>query len=364
MTVSKQQAYLNKVGLDAIIAGSPQNVTYTAQFKIPSHGVVVDRLAFSIVTRKKSYLIVANMEESTAKKYAKVDEVIAYREFQEPATDKLAALISDLGLKKIAIEKQRISAHDFLTLKERLGAVQWEDSTSLFYQMRTVKEPREIELLTKQAQLATRVHTQVKSMAKIGMSEIELWSEIMKLMILGGAESSVIPCVGFGERSAFPNAPPTENRLNKGDVVRIDILFSMRGYNSDIARTYVAQTRTPNQVKMWNNLVEVHKRLIELISPGKQAHEVYQVYEQAFKRLDLPVSDFVGHGLGLELHEEPYIGRFHNAVLEPGMVLCIEPFVFLKDCGYHIEDTILVTEKGCKLLSSYKEFEDLPIIAL
>ena len=58
MTVSKQQAYLNKVGLDAIIAGSPQNVTYTAQFKIPSHGVVVDRLAFSMVTRKKSYLIV------------------------------------------------------------------------------------------------------------------------------------------------------------------------------------------------------------------------------------------------------------------------------------------------------------------
>lgn len=362
MSVSRQQALLSKVGLDAMIAVSPQNVTYTAQFKIPSHGVVAGRLVFTLVTKQKLYLIVANMEESTARKYAKVDEVIAYREFEESATDKLAALISELGLLKIGIEQHHISVHDYSALKERLDRAELTDCTALFEELRAIKETWEIELLTTMAQLASSVHTEILPMAEIGMSEIELWSEIMRLMIRGGAEESAIPCVGFGARSAFPNAPPTENKLKRSDVVRIDLLFKMKGYHSDICRTTVAQIVTPKQSAMWQNLVEVHKSLLELISPGRESSEVYQVYEQAFQRLDLPVSDFVGHGLGLDLHEPPFVSRFYNNVLEPGMVLCIEPFVFFKDCGYHIEDTILVTETGHKLLSSYDGFEELRIM--
>jgi len=362
MSVSGQQALLSKVGLDAMVAVSPQNVNYTIQFKIPSHGVVVGRLVFTLVTRDRSYLIVANMEESTAKKYAKVDEVIAYREFEESATDKLAALISELGLAKVGLEQHHISAHDYLALKERLERAELTDCTALFEELRTIKEPWEIELLTTMAQLASNTHAQILSVAEIGMSEIELWSEIMRLMIRGGAEESAIPCVGFGERSAFPNAPPTENKLKRGDIVRIDLLFRMKGYHSDICRTTVAQTATPKQRAMWQNLVEVHKSLLELFSPGRESSEIYRVYEQAFQRLGLPVSDFVGHGLGLDLHEPPFVSRFYNNVLEPGMVLCMEPFVFFKDCGYHIEDTILVTETGHKLLSSYHGFEELRIM--
>lgn len=362
MSVSRQQALLSKVGLDAMIAVSPQNVTYTAQFKVPSQGIVPGRLAFTLVTRKKSYLLVANMEESTAKRYAKIDEVITYREFEESATDKLAALISDLGLTKIGIEQHHISAHDFLSLKEHLRKVQWEDSTAFFQQLRTTKEPLEVELLTKLAQLASNVHSETRHIAVIGMTEVELWSEIMRLMVRGGVERVAIPCVGFGERSAFPNAPPTEKRLAKGDVVRIDILTSMQGYHSDICRTTVAQTITHDQSEMWKNLVEVHRRLLDLISPGIETREVYQAYEQAFTRLGLPVSDFVGHGLGLDVHEAPLVGRFDNTVLESGMVLCIEPFVFFEDCGYHIEDTILVTDKGQQLLSSFEDFAELQLL--
>lgn len=358
---SRQQSLLNKMGLDGMIAVSPQNVTYTLQFKIPSHGAIPDRLAFTLVTKNKSYLIVANMEETTCKKYARVDEVIAYREFQESPTEKLAKLISDLAITRVGIEMRAINAWEYQALVKHLGSkVKFEDCTPAFYQMRTVKESWELEKLTHMAQLATNTHLQIKKLAKVGMREIDLWSEIVRLMMLGGAETPVIPCVGFGERSTFPNAPPTENRLNKGDMARIDLLFAMHGYCSDIARTYVAVTRTAEQEKLWNNLIDVHKRIIEAIKPGREAREVYAVFEQGFKKLGLPVSDFVGHGLGLELHEEPYIGRFHNAVLEPGMVMCIEPFVFAK--GVHVEDTVLVTENGCKLLSSFKEFEELPII--
>ncbi len=362
MSVSRQQALLSKVGLDAMIAVSPQNVTYTAQFKIPSHGIVPGRLAFTLVTRENSYLLVANMEESTAKRYAKVDGVVAYREFEESATDKLAALISDLGLLKVGIEQHHISAHDFLSLKERLGEVQWEDSTALFEQLRTIKEPWEIELLTKMAQLASTVHGEIREIATIGMTEMELGAEIMRSMFRGGADSLAILCVGFGDRSAFPNAPPTEKRLAQDDVVRIDILASMHGYHSDIARTTVAKTITPDQSAMWQNLVAVHRQLLDLISPGRETRQVYEAYEQAFNRLGLPVSDFVGHGLGLDVHELPFVSRFHNSVLEPGMVLCIEPFVFFEDCGYHIEDTVLVTDEGRKLLSSFEDFAELQLL--
>ncbi|MFC1912671.1 M24 family metallopeptidase [Chloroflexota bacterium] len=362
MSISGQQALLSKAGLDAMVAVSPQNVNYTIQFKIPSHGVVVGRLVFTLVTKQRSYLIVANMEESTARKYAKVDEVIAYREFEESATNKLAALISELSLAKVGIEQHHISANDYSALKERLETAKLTDCTALFEELRTIKEPWEIDLLTTMAQLASNTHTRIIPIAEIGMSETELWAEIMRLMIRGGAEESAIPCVGFGKRSAFPNAPPTENKLKRGDVVRIDLLFRMKGYHSDICRTTVAQTVTPKQSTMWQNLVEVHKSLLELISPGRESSEVYQMYEQAFHRLGLPVSDFVGHGLGLDLHEPPFVSRFYNNVLEPGMVLCMEPFVFFKDCGYHIEDTILVTETGHKLLSSYDDFEELQIM--
>ena len=359
MSASRQQALVSKVGLDGMIGVSPQNVTYTGQFKVPTYGIVPGRLAFTLVTEKKSYLIVVNMEESTAKRYAKVDEVVAYREFGETAVDKLAALISDLGLLRVGIELNEISAHDFLSLKERLGRVQWEDSTPLFQELRTTKEQWEIELLTKMAQLASTVHEEIRDIATIGMTESELGLEIMRLMIRGGADDFTLLCVGFGDRSALPNAWPTEKTLTKGDIVRIDILASMQGYHSDIARTTVAQTSTHEQSVMWNNLVEVHRRLLDLISPGRETREVYEVYEQAFTRLGLPLTDFVGHGLGLDIHESPFVSRFHNAVLEPGMVLCIEPLVFFEDCGYHIEDTLLVTDEGRKLLSSFDEFAEL-----
>lgn len=363
MSVIRQQNILKKTDLDAMVAVSPQNVNYTIQFKIPSHGVVVGRLVFTLVTEQRSYLIVANMEESTAKKYAKVDEVIAYREFEELAIDKLANLISDLGLEKVGIEQHHISAHDFMALKERLDRTDLTDCTAQFEEVRSIKEPWEIDLLTRMAQLASNTHTEILSIAEIGMSEIDLWAEIMKLMIRGGAEESAIPCVGFGERSSYPNAPPTENKLKHGDIVRIDLLFRMKGYHSDICRTTVAKSVTPKQTSMWKNLVEVHKNLLELISPGKESSEIYQVYEQAYQCLGLKASDFVGHGLGLDLHEPPFVSRFYNDVLKPGMVLCMEPFVFFKDCGYHIEDTVLVTETGHKLLSSYDGFEELRIIA-
>jgi Xaa-Pro aminopeptidase len=153
--------------------------------------------------------------------------------------------------------------------------------------------------------------------------------------------------VGSGPRSAAVNAPPTGRVLERGDMVRLDIIGTKNRYHSDVARTAVVGEPTSEQQHVYELLHGVHRRCLDALRPGALTSDVYAIYRSAMDEARLPPYHFVGHGLGITLHEDPFVNALASIPLEEGMVLCIEPLTLLEGrFGVQIEDEVLITRDG------------------
>jgi Xaa-Pro aminopeptidase len=181
------------------------------------------------------------------------------------------------------------------------------------------------------------------------MTERELGSMITERYGAAGGDQLTMLVVGSGPRSSHPNAPPTNRVLEDGDLVRFDVIGTKGGYYSDVARTAVVGEPSERAAEIYKLLDEVHARALDAVRPGAKTNDVYRIYEEAMEQAGLPAYHFVGHGLGLTLHEEPFVDHRSSTPLAEGMVLCIEPLTFVEgEFGIQIEDEVIVTGDGCQ----------------
>jgi Xaa-Pro aminopeptidase len=133
---------------------------------------------------------------------------------------------------------------------------------------------------------------------------------------------------------------------------------------SDTGKAAVVAETSESQRRTWHKLVETQSAILERIKPGVNTRELWQVLIDKFKQFDLePSITFLGHGIGLSLHEEPYITARSDTILEPGMVFCIEPVYKVPgEMGFHIEDEVAVTEDGYELFTDFDGARELTII--
>ena len=170
--------------------------------------------------------------------------------------------------------------------------------------------------------------------------------------------------VATGERSVFPNVGPTARVLKHGDVCRVEIFPDHR---RAIMRASAVPRRSaaapPQAERIWANLTACKHMLLDAIQPGASSRAIYDLYLKKTEELNLPRISFVGHGIGLHLHEDPYLGP-GDQPLEAGMVLGIEPLIYETGFGFGMQnkDMVLVTEHGCELLSDYADTDRLIIV--
>ena len=354
--IQRQATTLREMHVDAMIASSPQNVAYTIQFMVPSHPIIPERPAASVVTADdNSAVLVANMEETTTKRYGQVDSVHAYVEFEEQPMDRLARLLSDMGLSesKIAVEMEYLPARDYAMLQERLPRCSFVAADNILARLRMVKTTGEIDKLRKVGRIASEVHASVYKKVGAGNTERDLAAEIWGEYLRRGGDAMSILVVASGDRSALPNGSATDRVLGPGELIRVDIIALCDYYYSDVARTIVVGEPNNEQRGIWRKIYDTHQMLLDMVKPGVMTSDLYSVFRREFQRYGFPVNDFVGHGLGLGLHEQPLIGKIGDHVLEENMVLCIEPFITYEKLGYHVEDEVLVTSTGYELLTKY-----------
>ena len=342
-------------GLDAIIAISPENVTYVSGFVVPSQSLMRWRHAACIVTADgRISMIAIDMEATTVKAHAGIDDLRIYREFTDDPMETLAQALIDLRLNrsKVAIEMEFLPAKDFATLQKRLPNVNWLAADAIFNKARQIKTPNELALLRSLSKLTDyAIGTALRS-AKIGMSEMDLAGTLLTSLFRGGAESYKLMIIASGERSQFPNVGPSERKLKHGDIIRMEIFGQKSGYLTGVCRTAVVGDATPEQYKIWSNLIECKYLVMDLIKPGASCAAIYQKFLAKFSELGFDPISFVAHGIGLHLHEEPYMGRYGNEIVEAGMVGAFEPLVYIPGrFGMQNKDMFCVTEKGCELLS-------------
>lgn len=350
--LARVRAAVADAGLDAIVASSREALVYTAGAAPPSLRTVRQRLASSIVPASgPTEAVVVSVDAALMRERMWADRVTQYVEFEEDPMDATAAALARTGLDggRIGVELTALSVDAHERLRHALPGAELVGVDGLLAELRVLKTPAEIDAIRRIGAAAQRIAAESCAAVGAGATERELGNAIAERFAEAGGDELTMLVVGSGERSAHPNAPPTERALRAGDVVRLDVIGTSGGYHCDVARTAVVGEPSDEHTRVYGLLAEVHARALEAVRPGVESADVYRIYREAMERAKLPPYHFVGHGLGITLHEEPFVHARTSVPLEPGMVLCIEPLTMIEGSfGVQIEDEVVVTAGGCE----------------
>ncbi len=357
---------LGEQRLAALVICAPDNVTYAAGYEIPSQVFPIrERLIFCVLAPgMPEVMIVPDMEASLARSASAIRDVREYNEFTEDPLALLASVLGELGVRhdRVAIEDDFLPGLYSRRLAQLAPEIEFVGAKALLGELRAIKMQSELDKMRRIGRIAERAHWDAAAHTHAGMTELELAQFIYASLFTNGAESVNKLVVGSGERSEHGNANATERRLRPGEIVRTDIFAKIGGYMSDVARTAVVGAPSPVQRDTWARLIEARCLVLEMLRPGTCTGDIYRVYRDFFQKAGLKPINFVGHGLGITLHEDPYISRYHNTELRPGMVLAVEPMHLVAGEGYQVEDEVVITETGYELITNYRSPEKLIVI--
>lgn len=366
--IARQARAMRDAGLDAIVSISPENFAYVTGFLSPTQPLMRWRHAMAVVDAGREVaLCVVDMEASTIRaKSPRGTEIAVWQEFKFNAMAVLADLIRKQGLAeaKIGIEMDYLPAGDFAALKDQLPKAEFVPAQALLARLREVKTPEEIDILRKLSRIADKSITDAYRVVRAGSIEMDLASALTRGIYEQGAEYFKLMIVATGERSVFPNVGPTVRVLKQGDVCRVEIFPIIGGYHAGVCRTAAVGAAPPEAERIWANLTECKHLLLDVIKPGASTKAIYDLYIKKVGELKLPPISFIGHGIGLHLHEDPYLGPTDDRELEAGMVLGIEPLIYETGFGFGMQnkDMVLVTASGCELLSDHLDTDRLLIV--
>jgi Xaa-Pro aminopeptidase len=357
----RQRGAMRRLGLDGMAIIAPENVCWTTGTMIPSQKAVRHRHAVVLVPAEgEPEMIVVNIEEGFARANADVGRITAYNEFTESPMQMLAVAARRLGMRALGIEAEYLNHLDYGRLEQALaGAGHLVPIDETIRDLRMVKTAAEIERLRRAARIAEAAAHEGLRAWWPGMTELDLSRRIADAFAAHGGDTLSMLSVTSGERTSMLNAPAGLREIARGDVVRIDVIGSTDHYVCDVARTAVAAEPSSEHTVVWQKLVDCRNAALEMIRPGASAQQIFRAYIEKMDAWGLPTLNFLGHGLGLTLHEEPYLNRYKDTTLEAGMVLAVEPLVTFPNLGMQLEDTVVVTAEGCAVTTDEFDTREL-----
>jgi Xaa-Pro aminopeptidase len=258
--------------------------------------------------------------------------------------------------RRIGIE----SEHFTVAERSRLAAMVPRDSLlrpapALIERSRTVKDAEEIEQIQSAVLLGADLFEVILKMTRPGVKESEVAAELEYAARKAGAEGMSFPTIiAGGTRSSLPHGRASEATIPSRGFVVCDFGVILAGYCSDVTRTMHVGRPTSEARRIYEAVRQAQQAAIEAVQPGVTAGEVDQAARKLLKKsnLDRYFTHSTGHGVGLEIHEPPRIATGQEEILHPGMVITIEPGVYIPGkFGVRIEDMVVVTERGCQVLT-------------
>jgi Xaa-Pro aminopeptidase len=350
MALDRLRDWLRSHSAEAACLTDPVSIAYLTGFATNPH----ERLMALVLAGDGATLIVPGLEEESAKAAARGVAVRAWRDGEDPWAAVAAAL--DGGrLDRIAVE----TGHITLDRWERLRSVTGEDVEPVdagaeLRRMRSRKTPDEIALLERAARLTDEVTERAMVEIRPGRTEVEVAAAIDGLIASFGARLSFGTIVQSGPNSAQPHLGPSDRRIETGDLVLLDFGAAYRGYRADTTRTVVAGEADARQLEVHALVLAAHDAAVAAVRPGVSVGEVDEAARAVIRAGGLGDRFIhrVGHGLGLEAHEDPSLDPGGDTVLEEGMVVTIEPGVYVPGWGgVRIEDDVVVEACGGRQLT-------------
>jgi Xaa-Pro aminopeptidase len=372
--VARQVRAMVDEGCDAFVSCSPENFAYAAGFVVPSQALLRHRHAMAVLTGdgRNAYLGV-DMEASTIAAADPETECAVWAEFDNNAMETLADLLCRLGLAnaRIGIELGYLPAADFTRLSALMPKAEFYPIDQILARLRHIKTSEEIELLRRLSRIADGAIAGAFAAIHPGDTEMDIAAHLTRGVYSAGAQAFEMMIVATGERSQLPNVGPTLRKLDREDVCRVEIFPKIDGYHAGVCRTAVVETPPAHSEDIWKTLVDAKYLILDRVKPGASCRAIYEEFIGVLNKKNLPPIAFAGHGIGLFLHEDPYIGRTpiigssNDAVLEAGMVLGFEPLCYRTGHGFGMQnkDMLVVTESGCELLSDVTDTDRLLVVA-
>ena len=261
-----------------------------------------------------------------------------------------------VGEKKIGVEPRTLRILEMQLLEEAMPLASLIPADNSIAALRMYKDSHELEAMSLAANIAQNAIQAILPNIKIGMSEKEIANELTIQLLRHGSSPKLpfMPIVSTGPNSANPHAFPSERKLADGDLLVIDWGANVDGYYSDITRTFAVGQIEPEFAKIAQIVYQANQTGRATAKQGVLACDVDQAARSVIEKAGY--GDYfihrTGHGLGMEVHEEPYIRNDNQLMLENGMTFTIEPGIYLPDHGgVRIEDDVFITEGGCQSLS-------------
>ncbi|PTM58510.1 M24 family metallopeptidase [Desmospora activa] len=342
------QKWLTDRQWDAILVTHPVNRRYLTGFTGSSGWV--------LITREKQFLLSDFRYIVQGKEQA---PLFTFVNHEGKWFETVNRLCREGNLSSLAFEESHLTFQQHRQLKEALVGVELQPTSHVVEKLRQFKSEDELVLMRQAAAIADSAFAEILKVMRPGVAErdIELRLEFL-LRERGATSSSFDTIVASGPRSALPHGVASERVMQKGDLVTLDFGALYQGYCSDITRTVVLGPPADWQQEIYDIVLEAQQRAVAAIRPGMTGQVADAVARDYIteKGYGDQFGHSTGHGLGMEVHEAPTLSARGKAPLEPGMVVTVEPGIYLPDRGgVRIEDDVVVTADGHEVITFSKK---------
>lgn len=341
--LKKLRVEFQHAGIDGLFIASPYNRRYISNFTGTSGA--------ALISTEKAKFITDFRYIEQAKKQCTGFEIVKHG--ASIATE-VAGQIKELGIKRLGFEQDYVTYAEFKVYEE-IFEVELVPVTGLMEKLRLIKTDAEIKILKEAADIADAAFKHIIDFIRPGVTELEVANELEFFMRKSGATSSSFDTiVASGNRSAMPHGVASEKVIEKGDMVTMDFGAYYKGYVSDITRTVAIGKPDPKLEEIYNIVLEAQLRGMNGLKAGMSGKEGDALTRDYIT--EKGYGDYfghsTGHGIGLEVHEGPALSMRSDTVLKPGMVVTVEPGIYIPGLGgVRIEDDTLIKENSNESLT-------------
>jgi Xaa-Pro aminopeptidase len=333
-------------GLSGFIIATAPNMKYFTGVSV----VAIERFAgVMIPIDSDPAIVVPELEEEKVKSSSAFKNIRKYSDAEGPES-----LVKSM-LKELRLTRGKLGVEDFLPYKfskminRAAPRVELDEASRILAGLRTIKTPDELELMRKAASIIAQGIDAGVSAIRVGVTELDIGFEIERRIKQSGGESVPFCIVLRGENAALPHGSSSKAEVGKGDAVIMDVGATYDGYFGDLTKTVFVGSASAKQREIYDIVLRAQEKAIESIKPGIRASEIDKAARNVIREAGYGhrFTHRTGHGLGLEVHEEPSVTATCKTVLKPGMTFTVEPGIYLpQEFGVRIEDNIAVTEEG------------------
>lgn len=346
--------YMEQAGLQAMYISRPINVKYI------SHYTGED--SFLLITPEKKFFLTDPRYTEQVSYECPEYEIVNHRSYGSMA-EAIKAIAEKQKLKTIGFEAGHVTVTDYEAFQSQVPA-EWIPADGVIEAFRSVKRPEEIACSRIACEIASRAYEKILKDIRVGITEKELAARLSLYMVLEGSDTQPYGNILIsGARTSLLHGIPSAKAIEYGDLVLMDYGCQYHGYLSDMTRTVVVGKATPKQKEVYRLEQQMVAEVENFLKDGVSAKEAYEISTRAIRDTEYFQYHYtgIGHGVGMFVHEVPFMGPKSQDIIRAGNVMTVEPGIYIPGWGgIRIEDQLLITETGNEnLISATKELIEL-----